>query len=312
MRPHARIGPCSAGNVACLCLWCLLVQSGGSQTNSPATPRDPALETAILHWQSQLTRLEQLQAQQAATLKNIEAGQQQIARAFTQSVDNTIARLDAMNDALAAQRERSLEFIRDSNHLMLKVVAGLAGLLFLGILFMALVSSRALNRLSAMVLASPLMHPQPPPHALADEPAESRLLTSYPAGARELELQSAVRRLESRIAELENLAAHPQAHETGVAESPAGKDPSVPPVAEAHPARVTGSPRVALTVGEGAAIGFLPGEVEARGEHPKPTLFRRLRKLLFSGGGSGENERQPEVTPASSAAARRPAAVKRS
>ncbi len=281
MRPHARIGLLSAGNVVCLCLCCLLVQPGWSQTNSPATPPDPALESAIRYWQSQLTKLEQLQAQQAAALKNIEDGQQQIARALTQSMDNTVARLDAMNDALEAQRERSLEFIRDSNHLMLKVVAGLAGLLFLGILFMALVSSRALNRLSAVVLASPLMHPLPQPHALADEPAEARLLTSDPAEPREIQLQNAFKRLESRIAELESLAAHPESHETGASEGRAAKDQSLPPVAEAHAARVTGSPRVALTVGEGAAIGFLPGEVEERGEHPKPKLFRRLR-MLFS------------------------------
>ena len=109
MRPHARIGLFSAGNVACLCLWCLLVRPGWSQTNFPATPPDPALESAIRYWESQLTGLEQLQAQQAATLKNIEEGQQQIARALTQSVDNTVARLDAMDEALAAQRERNLE-----------------------------------------------------------------------------------------------------------------------------------------------------------------------------------------------------------
>src|SRR6266550_8445434 len=201
MRPHARIGLFSAGNVACLCLWCLLVRPGWSQTNSLATPPDPALESAIRYWESQLTKLEQLQTQQAATLKSIEEGQQQIARAVTQGVDDTVARLDAMNEALAAQRERSLEFIRDSNHLMLKVVAGLAGLLFLGILFMALVSSRALNRLSAVVLASPWMHPLPQSRALADESAEARLLTSTspPADSREIQLQSAVQRLENHI-----------------------------------------------------------------------------------------------------------------
>jgi len=125
MRSHARIGLFSAGNVACLCLWCLPVQPAASQTNAPATPPDPVIESAIRYWQSQLTRLEQLQSQQTATLQSIADRQREIAQALTQSVDNTVARLDAMNAALDAQRERSLEFIRDSNRLMLKVVAGL-------------------------------------------------------------------------------------------------------------------------------------------------------------------------------------------
>jgi len=277
MRPHAQFGPFAAGKVACFCLWCLVAQTVWSQTNSP--PHDPALENAILNWQSRFTNLEQLGAQHQVMLKTIERGQHEIALALTQSVENTLARLNAMNDVLAIQREKDLVFINDSNQLLLKVVSVLAGLLFLGILFTALVSGRAMNRLSAVVLASPLMRPLPSAHAL-EETLVTSVLASRPAESLELQLQGVVKRLENRILELENLASQQQSHEPTPHVERAAKDQSLAPVTEAHPARVTCSPRVALTVGEGAAIGFLPGEVEDTGEHPKQKLFRRLRRLL--------------------------------
>jgi hypothetical protein len=280
MRPHAQFGPFSAGNIACLCLWCLLPQTGWSQTNSPAPPRDPALENAILNWQSRFANLEQLGAQHQVLLKTIERGQREIALALTQSVENTVARLSAMSDVLALQREKDLVFINDSNQLMMKVVSVLAGLLFLGILFTALVSGRAMNRLSAVVLASPLMQSQPPLPMFAGDPLDTRALTSHPVELLENQLQGVVKRLESRIAELENLTSQPQSPESRSHEVRAIRNHPMAPVTEVHPARVTCSPRVALTVGEGAAIGFLPGEIEETAEHPKLKLFRRLRRLL--------------------------------
>jgi small-conductance mechanosensitive channel len=202
MRLHPHIWPFAAGFVACVICCRLLAQPGAlpAEAESSTVLPDPLLEGLLWEWQAQQAALEALRAQQQAALQAIELTRREIATSLSQSVDSTLVRLDTLNEALLAQSEHDLQFIRNSNRRVLTVVAGLAGLLFVGMLLVTLISTRAMNRLTAALSASPFAHPQLNP------PAPAALLTESSS----VQLLAALERLERRIAELENhSASHP-------------------------------------------------------------------------------------------------------
>jgi hypothetical protein len=203
MRLHPHIKRFAAGFIACAIFCHLLAQTGWSQTEWFEPLPDPLFEELLWEWQAQQAALEQLQAQQAATLQAIELSRTEIAASLSQSVDSTLARLDSLNDALVAQRESDLEFIRHSNRRVLTVVAGLMGLLLVGMLLVTLISTRAMNRLTTVLSASSVAHSQ------LNLPTPAALLTESGAA----QLQGAIERLERRIAQLENHPADQPSHE---------------------------------------------------------------------------------------------------
>jgi hypothetical protein len=234
-------------------------------------------------WQSNLAKLEQMQTQHEAKLRAVEQGQQTLAQSLTHSVDTTVARLNAMNDGLVAQREKDLEYIRSSNHLILKVVVGMSGLLFLGIALLALASGRAMKKLNHTVLASPLVHAPPLLDELEDESPNARLTAGRPAQSRKLQLQRVIERLENRIAELENIGPRQLPQEAKSHDNREAREQSPLRLAEAHPTRAPSSLRSSPTGKEGAAIGFAASDVKQTGaQSKKPKLLGRMRKLLSS------------------------------
>jgi hypothetical protein len=195
------------GFVACVMSCCLLAPSGWSQTEFSDTFPELLLEQLLWERQAQQAALEQLQAQQASALQAIELTRNEIAAAMLRNADSTLARLDTLGDVLAAQRAHDLEFIRNSNRRVLTVVACLTGLLFLAMLAVTVISTRAMNRLTTALSASPFAHSQ------LNAPSATALLTESGAA----QLQSAIERLERRIAELENGAVSQPPHESGAA-----------------------------------------------------------------------------------------------
>jgi len=114
-------------------------------------------------------------------------------------MDSTLARLDTMKEVLVAQHEHDLEFIRNSNRMVLTVVSSLTGLLFLTMLLVTVFSTRAMNRLTTALSTSSFTQPQ------LQAPPQPELLTE--TGAQQLE--TVLERLEQRISELENHASRP-------------------------------------------------------------------------------------------------------
>jgi len=209
MRLHPYITRFAAGYFACVMLCFCLAQPGRSQDELPASLPDPLVEELLWEWQTQQATLQLLQTQQEAMLLAIELTRKEIATSLSRSVDSTFLRLDTMNKALVAQRENDLEFIRNSNRRVLTVVSGLTGLLFVGMLLVTLISTRAMNRLTTVLSASPFAHSQlnaPTPASLAG------LLTESGAA----QLQIAIERLERRIAELENHSTNQPSHEAKI------------------------------------------------------------------------------------------------
>ncbi len=203
MRLYRQIKRLAAGFVACLLLLRSLTPTGWSQEAwSPLWP-EPLLEELLLEWQAQQVALEQLRSQQNETLRAIEQTRTEMAAVWSRGVDSTLARLDTLNETLSAQRAQDLEFMRASNRRILAMVVGLTGLLFACMLVVALLSTRAVNRLTVVLSSSALGRlplETPPPAALLTE-----------SGA--VQLQSALERLERRIAELENHSSHPTSHD---------------------------------------------------------------------------------------------------
>jgi BMFP domain-containing protein YqiC len=197
MRKHWYIRRFATGFLACVMLCGLSAPIGRAEVESPATLPDSLLEDLLLEWQAQQATLEQLRAQQASTLQAIELTRREISTALSQNVGSTLARLDTMNEVLVVQREHDLEFIRNSNRRVLTVLSCLASLLFLAMLLLTVLSTRAMNRLSAALSASSFAHPQ------LNALATAGLLTESGAA----QLQSTLERLEQRIAELENHSA---------------------------------------------------------------------------------------------------------
>lgn len=196
MRLHRHIGRFAAGYLACGIVCCLLVQAGRSQTELLSTlpETDPLLEQLLLEWHAQQRALEQLRAQQEALLQAIDLSRKELATSLSRGMDSTFARLDTLNEVLAAQRAHDLEFIRHSNRRVLTVLACLTGLLFLAMLWVTVISTRAMNRLTAALSATPFAH------LPLNAPTPPALLTQSGAA----QLQNAIERLERRIAELEN------------------------------------------------------------------------------------------------------------
>lgn len=189
----------AAGFVVWLSAGGLLAQSPSTQAESSASLPGLFVEELLWEWQAQQAALEELRTQQQATLQAIELTRKEITTVFSRHQDSTITRLNTLNEVLLAQREHDLEFIHNANRRVLTVMSCLAGLLFLAMLLLTVISTRAMNRLTTALSASSFAPPQ-----LA-APAPSGLLTESGAA----QLQTALERLEQRIIELENQSAQP-------------------------------------------------------------------------------------------------------
>jgi tetratricopeptide (TPR) repeat protein len=148
---------------------------------------------------SYLQLQEQLHATQLAIEENRKAG----VAAAAQNAEALTARLQAIEQALTAQRTREWEALQSSNRTMVTVAIMVVALGFAAMLLMAYSHWRAMNRLGEIAAGLPagralgLM----PPSALG--PGGSSVLTINPPEASPNRLLGTIDRLEKRIAELE-------------------------------------------------------------------------------------------------------------
>lgn len=196
MSLHLRIGTSAAGALASLLILCLPARSTSAQTNAVENlTNQTAAATAAL-----LEGMIQLQAQQKATLQELELARHEIASSLTSSFSNNMAHLNAMSEMLARQRALDMKILRDSNRLVLAILVGLIGLLLLSIIFLNVTSIRALNRLATVFQASALV-------ATTGEglPTDaSRQLLLLPGEEGQRQLGSALLQLQTRVQTLEH------------------------------------------------------------------------------------------------------------
>lgn len=207
---------------------------------SPAEPAIPPV-AAITNLTEELSRLvaaqlqalTELQAQQLATLKELELARKDIAASIAESASNNAANLAAVSEMMARQRQQDLKIIRDAHRLGLAIVVGLSGLLLLSILILNLTSIRAINRMTSMFSASALL-PGPEAQATADEREAAGQLVLFPGEQGQRQLGNALVQLHGRIEDLERLAGKLRAegtHKAAADVSTPGESPS------AHAAR---------------------------------------------------------------------------
>ncbi len=274
---------------------CLPIALGGSETNAPPNGAEPtSIEKG---WKSPeaLFTPQQLQEQHQQLLKAVDLIRQDTQghlqryaiavdrirkdtdaslKRFTTTVDG---KLDRLNRAVAAERERDLQTLSNSNRFALTTASILVGLLLLEILFIAWLSVRAVNRLATRISTWMAEQSSFPADAVvridAVNPLNDNLVEQTG-----LRLQNAIERVEQRLVDLEhatnrfqtNLAASPPAQVAIVSTPHFRSNPQ-----QSKPPKASG---VSLTVGQGKSLIFLPHESGATPLHTYRKLLQKLRK----------------------------------
>jgi len=283
------------GNLIRASIFCLATAIGRSQTSAPSNGVEPLSVERSSKSTEILLSPQQLQEQHQELLKAVDLIRQDAQghlqrnvaaverirkdtdaslKRFTTAVDG---KLDSLNRAVASERERDLQTMRNSNRFALTTAAILVGLLLLEILFLAWLSVRAVNRLATR-MSTWIAEQSPFPGG-----AVVRIDTTHPLAGNHVEetslrLQNAIERVEQRLLDLEHTTsrfqstlATPPAAQVSITSTAQFR--SNPP--QAKPGKASG---VSLTVGHGESLIFLPHENGVDRLHPYRNLLQKLRK----------------------------------
>ena len=265
---------------------------GGSQTNPPPNGAEPS--SVEKGWKSPEVLLtpQQLQEQHQQLLKAVDLIRQDTQvhlqryatavdrirkdtdaslKRFTTAVDG---KLDRLNRAVASERERDLQTMRNSNRFALTTASIIVGLLLLEILFLAWISGRAVNRLATQISSWVSEQSSFSGAVVATDAAHP--LTGNMVEETGLRLQNTIERLEQRLLALEQttdrfpttLTTSPDAQESIASTAQIRSNPL-----PSKPGKASG---VALALGQGESLIFLPHE---RGITPLGTCRNFLQKL---------------------------------
>jgi tetratricopeptide (TPR) repeat protein len=246
----------------------------------------------------------QLQEQLHATQLAIERTRREADEAAAEMAKAMSGRLQAIEQALSAQRAQELQAMQSSNRVMLIVAGGFAALGLAAMLFMAYFQWRTVNRLAEISAVLPLGHSLvggSPLPALGD--GQTHLLSSGSPEQSNARLLGTIDRLEQRIRELEDTTHHPGNETTAhndngnhlgdAATRPSNGEPSPAQPAEA-PALSAEADLVSFLLGKGQSLLNLDKSEEAMAcfdeiltlhpGHPealvkKGTALEKLRRL---------------------------------
>ncbi len=229
----------------------------GAESAAPAVTATPADDTNV---QDTLRTYLQLQEQLHATQLAIERNRKEADAAAAESAKAFAARLQGIEQALAAQRSQELEAMQSSNKVML-IVAGLfAALGFLAMLFMAFFQWRTIGRLAEISAALPLAHGFGARSSVtALGTAEAHLLAAGPAEQSSQRLLGTLEQLEKRVSQLEHTNT-PSLPEGGSA-APATTPPALP--ASDVTAAAPDTARITMLLGKGQSLLNLDQAEEA-------------------------------------------------
>ena len=210
--------------------------------------------------------LRQLQEQYQSAHATIETLRQEMQSEIERRATSVTAQLTVLRQDFGTQHELDLQAMRRSNQTTLTIVLVMIGILALGVMFIALVPLRMMNRLAARVAASPA---EP---ALAVE--EAYQAAFMPLEQSSTRLQSAVQLLEQRLVELETRSTHPYASPVSPSDAPAR-------AADPRPAsKAPSTPRVSLAMGGGEALMFLPQEARAPKVRSHLSFMQRIKQVF--------------------------------
>lgn len=262
----------TAGLLTCLCSLSLsLIGAPGDLPEPPpgaradgTPPATPALEEAI----------RQLKEQQASTFQALDLIRNQTESALQQNASVLSNQLVQFSTALAGNSERQLQFMRETERRTLYVTMLILLAVLLGVAALVAVAARSFNS-----LAKRLPFPAPGrtelPPATVESPVGLLEQTATSAYA------AALLDVETRIAALEHRP-QPALSAGPAASASARRSPAAPaPARHSAPAKPGPSASLAVALGDGQAIVFLPRESTAgAGGHVRDMLHRFSR--LFS------------------------------
>jgi len=282
--------------LACASFLCLSAAMGWSQTNPPSNGADSATEEKIWKSQDAVPLPQQLQEQHQQLLKAIDLIRQDAEvnvqrsagpvdrirqetelslRRFATAVDG---KLDFLNQALISERARELQSLRRSNRYALTIASVIVGVLLLGMLVVAWMSVRAVNRLAIRIstwVCGQSLYPGTPVGSGGDA---ARLITGSLVEETNWRVQHALERLERCLLDLEGTASRFQ---IAVSKPPskqalqALESPSISKLPPAKPGKPSG---VSLSLGTGESLILLPHEKGAASFHSYGNLLQKMRK----------------------------------
>jgi len=279
-----QVGLFGAGTIACASFVCLSTAMGGSQTSSPPNGAETLTPQQLQEQQQQLLKAvdgirqdTQVHLQRYATaVDRIRKETDASLKRFITAVDG---KLDRLNRAIASERERDLQTMRNSNRFALTAASIIVGLLLLEILFLAWLSGRAVNRLATR-MSGWISEQSSFSGAVAVVGTDAaHPLTGSMVEETNVRLQNAIERLEQRLLDLEHTTGHfpttlitSPVTQVSIASTAQLRSNPVP----AKPAKASG---VSLTVGqEGESLIFLPHEREITPLHTYRNFLQKLRK----------------------------------
>ena len=240
MRIRVERGLLEAGLVACITTFCLSPVS--------AFPQLPQQQPELTNTIPDSAAVQRIQQQQQALFEAIERIQQDSDTALSRYTDAVLTQFNLLQDSFAAQQAKDIAAAEQFNRFTRNVVIVMIVGMFLSLLVIAWVPLWATNRMAKKIM----------------EIGRARnLLASSEnvAPSEDLEVESAINRLEQRLLSLETEP--PAARKAAEPETATGSHPP--------PAKAPMTPRVSLAVGDSSALVFLPHDVES----PRWPGFRR-------------------------------------
>jgi tetratricopeptide (TPR) repeat protein len=172
----------------------------------------------------------QLQEQLHATQLAIELNRQEAKQAAVQNAEALAGRLQAVEQALAAQRSKEWETMQDSNRIMLVVAGAFATIGLVALVLMAWFQWKTINGLAALSAAfpaGPALGSGQAAKALGM--GEADFAAAGPAQPSSVRLLGALEQLEKRLYELEHTSvAQAPAKQVSVASEPVSSNPATP------------------------------------------------------------------------------------
>ncbi len=225
-------------------------EAGPTNAQEQTTSNEDLLR-AYLHLQEQLHSVQ----------LSMDQSRQDAAAAADKSAEQLAARLNSIEQALAAQRARELEAMQSSNRVMLTVAGTFAAVGLLAMVCMAYFQWRTINRLAELSAALPTSRLL----GTGTWPGEGHLLGPGTADESNARLMGNLERLEKRLIELEHTArvaadtpGAPQADPAAPASSKKNGDGDAAPQAEPTP-----DAKVSLLVAKGQSLLDLDRAQEA-------------------------------------------------
>src|ERR1051325_9287851 len=283
-------------SLLCASILCLATALGRSQSNAPPNGvESSAVEKGSKAPEVQITS-QQLQDQHQQLLKAVDLVRQeaqgQLQRSVTaverirKETDASLKRfstsvegkLDRLNSAVAAERERDLETVRASNRFALTAASIVVGFLLLEILLIAWLSVRAVNRLTARMSNWISEHASFSSAVAVIQPAGTHEFTSDRVEESGLRLQQVIERLEQRLLDLEHTTDRFPSTLSASATAPASIASTPQFRSHVLPVKSSKSSGVSLTVGQGESLIFLPHEQAITPLRTYRNLLQKLRR----------------------------------